>query len=147
MGTQLEDQATWFKWDKQKHLLGMIVSYADDLLFGGCAEAEQPLMDAGSELGFRGVQRDSLAWCGTTVHTQGRRDHHALHAGGSSRRPGGTPCIGRTSTLAEQRRYACHSGREGMLRTFTTKPTATRLFLEAKRERVLLSQWLGVELY
>ena len=105
------DQATWFKWDKQKHLLGMIVSYADDLLFGGCAEAEQPLMDAGSELGFRGVQRDSLAWCGQrftrkedgtiTLSMQGvpRDGPGVLHASEGRR------------LLAEQRRYACHSGR------------------------------------
>ena len=58
------DQATWFLWDKQKRLLGMIVSHVDDLLFGGCAEAERSLMDVGSELGFREVQRDSFTWCG-----------------------------------------------------------------------------------
>ncbi|CAE7353697.1 dnaJ [Symbiodinium microadriaticum] len=59
------DQATLFKWSPgRKQLEGMIVSHVDDLLFGGSAVAEASLMDVGTELGFREVQRDDFVWCG-----------------------------------------------------------------------------------
>ena len=66
------DQATWFKWDKdRKRLEGMIVSHVDDLLFGGCASAEASLMDVGAELGFREVERHDFVWCGKRFTRRG----------------------------------------------------------------------------
>ena len=60
------DQAVWFYWSdsQRKTLSGMIVSYVDDLLFGGNHLAEASLLQVGDELGFRDVTRNAFTWCG-----------------------------------------------------------------------------------